>query len=160
MSELIKQYVGASAPQIERLFSLILFNYLFSNGDAHLKNFSLLETESKDFILSPAYDLLCTSIHVDDSDLGLKNGLYEKDIEHPSYSKYGFYAYDDFYDFGLKMGMRPIRIKSLLALYKSKKEEVIYLINMSFLNDKMKTIYLDMYLDKQRRFAMSVSGKI
>lgn len=160
MAALIKQYVGASAPQIERLFSLILFNYLFSNGDAHLKNFSLLETESKDFILSPAYDLLCTRIHVDDSDLALKNGLYEEDMEHPSYVKYGFYAYDDFYDFGLKIGLQPIRIKSLLALYNSKKEEVISLINNSFLNDKMKTIYRDMFLDKQRRFAMSVSGKI
>ena len=46
------------------IFDLIIFNFLICNGDAHLKNFSVLETESGDFRLSPAYDLINTKLHV------------------------------------------------------------------------------------------------
>ncbi|SFN87223.1 HipA-like C-terminal domain-containing protein [Salegentibacter flavus] len=48
---------------------------MFSNGDAHLKNFAILETPMGDHWLSPAYDLLNTRIHVDDSDFALEEGL-------------------------------------------------------------------------------------
>ena len=41
----------------------MVFNYVFSNGNAHLKNFSLFESEFGDYILAPAYDVLCTSLH-------------------------------------------------------------------------------------------------
>ena len=64
--QLIKKFVPAWRIEIEKYFSLIVFNYLFSNGDAHLKNFSLLESSSGDYLLSPAYDLVNTKLHVDD----------------------------------------------------------------------------------------------
>ncbi|MGB1451198.1 MAG: HipA domain-containing protein, partial [Marinirhabdus sp.] len=51
---------------------------LFSNGDAHLKNFSLTETPMGDFKLSPAYDLLNSRIHIEDNDFALKDGLLPK----------------------------------------------------------------------------------
>ncbi len=37
--------------------------YVCSNGAAHLKNFSLFESAFGDYILTPAYDVLCTSLH-------------------------------------------------------------------------------------------------
>src|SRR6218665_1757735 len=52
---LIQKNVPAWKAEIEKYFSLTLFNFLFSNGDAHLKNFSLLETSAGDYVLSPAY---------------------------------------------------------------------------------------------------------
>jgi serine/threonine-protein kinase HipA len=42
-----------------------------SNGNAHLKNFSLLESKSGDYVMSPAYDLVNTRIHIDDTDFAL-----------------------------------------------------------------------------------------
>ncbi len=66
---LIQKFVPAWRVEIEKYFSLVVFNYLFSNGDAHLKNFSLIESNSGDYLLSPAYDLINTRIHIDDSDL-------------------------------------------------------------------------------------------
>lgn len=65
---LIQKNVPAWVVEIEKYFSLVLFNFLFSNGDAHLKNFSLLETSKGDYKLSPAYDLINSRMHVDDSD--------------------------------------------------------------------------------------------
>ncbi len=41
-------------------FERVLLNFLLGNGDAHLKNFSLLETDDGSFRLSPAYDIVCS----------------------------------------------------------------------------------------------------
>lgn len=72
---ILKQYVPAYKVEADKLFKLLIFNYLFSNGDAHLKNFSLLETEMGDFCLSPAYDLLNSRIHIEDQVFALDGGL-------------------------------------------------------------------------------------
>lgn len=53
---------------------------MFSNGDAHFKNFSLIETTMGDFKLSPAYDLLNSSIHIEDNDFALDDGLLPRDL--------------------------------------------------------------------------------
>jgi len=55
IAELIKKHVGAWKVEMEKYYSVVIFNFLFSNGDAHLKNFSLLETIDGDYVLSPAY---------------------------------------------------------------------------------------------------------
>src|SRR3990167_2380222 len=50
-------------PKVEfvKLFKLTLFNFLIGNEDMHLKNFSLI-TQDQKIMLSPAYDLLNSSI--------------------------------------------------------------------------------------------------
>ena len=48
---------------MERFFELVVFNYIYANGDDHLKNFSLV-LQGEDYRLAPAYDLLNTSLHV------------------------------------------------------------------------------------------------
>ena len=53
---------------MERFFELVVFNYIYANGDAHLKNFSLI-LNGQDYRLAPAYDLLNTSLHVNGDDL-------------------------------------------------------------------------------------------
>jgi serine/threonine-protein kinase HipA len=59
---------------MERFFELVLFNYIYANGDDHLKNFSLV-LEGQDYRLAPAYDLINTNLHVNSDDLGLDGGL-------------------------------------------------------------------------------------
>jgi serine/threonine-protein kinase HipA len=41
-------------------FERVLLNFLLGNGDAHLKNFSLVETGDGGLRLSPAYDIVCS----------------------------------------------------------------------------------------------------
>ena len=72
---LLQQYAPAYVVEAPKLLKLLLFNYLFSNGDAHFKNFSLLETPLGDYRLSPAYDLLNSRIHINDKDFALDDGL-------------------------------------------------------------------------------------
>lgn len=77
---LLEKYVPAYAVEKPKLLKLLLFNYLFSNGDAHFKNFSLLETPLGDYRLSPAYDLLNSRIHIQDHDFALDDGLLPKPL--------------------------------------------------------------------------------
>lgn len=54
-----------------KLFRLLVFSYLIGNGDAHAKNFSILEGSSGEWRVAPAYDLLCTRFY-DDRTMALK----------------------------------------------------------------------------------------
>lgn len=51
----------------------LAFNVLISNGDAHLKNWSLIYRDPRAPTLAPAYDLVCTSVYMGDGEtLGMK----------------------------------------------------------------------------------------
>ena len=157
IAKLINAYIPAAIKAKEDLFKLVIFNYLFSNGDAHLKNFSRIDCKGEgDAFLAPAYDLVNTRLHIDDGDMALHDGLYEKDYEHPSYATYGYYAYDDFYEFGLRIGLVQIRVKRMLQNFLEHSEQVILLTNQGFLSDKMKINYLKLYDDKRKRLSTSL----
>ncbi len=131
---LIRKYVGAYQIEIEKYYRLILFNFLFSNGDAHLKNFSLIETISGDFIMSPVYDLLNTRIHVADTVFALKKGLYaDGTVRNPSRN--------DLLKFGLKIGVKVKRRDKIFETFLNGKDLVYDLINRSYLNDRTKKSY-------------------
>ena len=60
IADAIKKNVQAWMVDMERFFDLVVFNYIYANGDDHLKNFSLIR-QDQDYRLAPAYDLLNTS---------------------------------------------------------------------------------------------------
>ena len=146
---LIKQYVPAWKVEIEKYFSLVLFNYLFSNGDAHLKNFSLIETDSGDYILSPAYDLLNTRLHVNDSDFALQKGLFTDNYKSNSYIKFNHACKEDFKELGKRIGIIKNRIDALMEPFLIKQPKTEVLVNNSFLKDSFKKAYLQEYLRKR-----------
>jgi len=150
IASLIKKYVAAYPVALEEFFRLVTFNYLFSNGDAHLKNFSLLETPQGDYQLSPAYDLVNTRIHVKDPELALKDGLFDNDYLTESFQANGFHAYDDFYQFGIKIGLLESRVRRILNDLSTHNEEVESMIQRSFLNSPTKEIYKVTYLERLR----------
>jgi len=161
IAELIDQYIPASIPTKETFFRVVVFNYLFSNGDAHLKNFSRIDCKGEgDAFLAPAYDLINTRIHIDDGDMALADGLYPGDYNHPSFATYGHYCFDDFYEFGLRIGLVPIRIKKMLLKFTSETEKIKQLIDRSFLDNDLKRVYLEHHLEKQKRLLISLQSLI
>ncbi|OFY47827.1 MAG: phosphatidylinositol kinase [Bacteroidetes bacterium GWF2_41_31] len=78
--QIMKTDVPAYKIEAPKLLKILMFNYLFSNGDAHFKNYSLLETSMGDFRLSPAYDLLNSRIHIEDRDFALEEGLLPRNL--------------------------------------------------------------------------------
>ncbi|MDR6782734.1 serine/threonine-protein kinase HipA [Pedobacter africanus] len=149
LAALIKQYVPTWKVEMEKFFRLVVFNYLFSNGDAHLKNFALLETPSGDFVLSPAYDLLNTRIHVDDPNFALDSGLFADGFKSWKWKKNNAPSSLDFIEFGKRIGIRENRIEMLLAPFLERQPLVEDLVSRSYLKDETKKAYL-LYYNRKR----------
>jgi serine/threonine-protein kinase HipA len=66
----IKQHSSRSEIDLSRFFRRLIASVLVGNADAHLKNFSLLETGSG-LRLSPAYDIVNTSLYNLDPSIAL-----------------------------------------------------------------------------------------
>jgi serine/threonine-protein kinase HipA len=161
IAELIDRYIPANIATKEHFFRLVIFNYLFSNGDAHLKNFSRIDCKGEgDAFLAPAYDLINTRIHIDDSDLALKDGLYEKDYNHPSYATYGHYCFDDFYEFGIRIGLVPSRAKKMIIKFLADSNKVEGLVKRSFLNPDIQSMYVEHYKERYKRLSTSLQNFI
>ncbi len=149
---LIKEKVAAYPPVLEDFFKLIVFNYVFSNGDAHLKNFSLIQSEFGDYMLSKAYDLMCTVLHTpNESDTALD--LYRGDIDSKFYAKNGYYGRPDFETLAEKIGLIPKRAQHIIDTILGRQNEVLSMVYSSFLSDDAKGKYIQYYMDKLRRFS-------
>jgi serine/threonine-protein kinase HipA len=146
---LIKKFVPAWRVEMEKYFALVVFNYLFSNGDAHLKNFSLLETESGDYLLSPAYDLISTRLHVDDSDFALEKGLFADDFKSNFYQKSGHAGKTDFAELAKRLGINETRTEKLLSPFLEKQTLVETMIQQSLLSEPNQRGYFLMYQTKR-----------
>ncbi len=144
LANIIKKYASAWRVELLKFFDLLIFNFLFSNGDAHIKNFSLLETPDGDFKLSPAYDLINTSIHLPgDSIFALRKGLF-KEGDNIACSM-GIYTGNTFYDFGKRLGLPDKTIKREIDRFCAQYAKIDELISNSFLSDELKQTYKTMY---------------
>ncbi len=65
MAQTLISHCAAKPVAAMQLFKQIVFSWLIGNGDAHAKNFSILENAVGEFQVSPAYDLLCTRYYDD-----------------------------------------------------------------------------------------------
>lgn len=148
---LLKANVSAWQVQMSRFFALIVFNYLFANGDAHLKNFSLQQTPGGDYLLAPAYDLLNTSIHVADEDFALQGGLIPEAEHSDIYTRTGHPCRVDFETFGRRIGVLPKKMTAILDLFVQEQPEVCALTARSFLDEKVKRMYKRSYQERLQR---------
>ncbi|MDL2227705.1 HipA domain-containing protein [Bacteroidales bacterium OttesenSCG-928-K03] len=151
VAELIKLFIPAWRVELLKYYRLILFNFLFSNGDAHLKNLSVIDKGGNDFRLTPAYDLLNTRIHVDDTDFALSKGLFKTNREEflKGWKVIGY----TFKAFGLLIGLPEKIVENELAIFATRHPLIDTLIDNSFLSEKTKKQYKSLYLNKRNRLA-------
>jgi serine/threonine-protein kinase HipA len=136
--ELMRENLPSYKVESLKLFKLLVFNYLFSNGDAHLKNFSIIETPQGDFKLSPAYDLLNSRIHIDDKDFALNEGLLPPRMGQGNVAK-------QFQSLAGHAGIQEKQMNAILALMVSKSDQVKKLIDASFLKEQIQRSYIQTY---------------
>ena len=153
----IKNNVSAWMVDIERFFELVVFNYIYANGDDHLKNFSLI-LQGEDYRLAPAYDLLNTSLHVNGNDFGLDGGLSPNIERSEVYIKTGHPCRLDFERFAQRIGIVGIRAEKILDKYVSLPEKSIELINKSLLTEKLKRKYIRIVKERIIRFIRTENG--
>lgn len=141
--EIMKRFVPAYPLEATKLLKLLIFNYLFSNGDAHLKNFSLIETSMGDFKLSPAYDLLNSRIHIEDKDFALEDGLLPKSLAQGKViSQFGILS--------AKAGISEKVFNEILLTMLSQTELVKILTYSSFLDEKTQRNYFQSYQKRHK----------
>jgi len=136
--QLMQTHLSTYKLQAPKLFKLLIFNYLFSNGDAHFKNFSILETPMGDYRLSPAYDLLNSRIHIDDKDFALADGLLPGHLSQGKISV-------QFSKLAETAEISEGIFNDILSLMLSKSDAVAKMITASFLNDTTKRNYWQSY---------------
>ncbi|KUG25030.1 hypothetical protein ASZ90_005168 [hydrocarbon metagenome] len=151
IAELMKKNVKPYQIEIEKYFRVIIFNYLFSNGDAHLKNFSLYRNEKYgDYILTKFYDLLNTSLHVPgDSDLALD--LFKDDFETEAYKAGSKYTKTDFEEFAKRIGINKNRFTKIYDAMLDKTNQVKEMVDASFLRSDLKKVYYESYVSRLER---------
>ena len=142
--ELLKKYVPAYPIEAIKLFKLLLFNYLISNGDAHFKNFSLIETSLGDFKLSPAYDLLNSSIHIEDRDFALDDGILPPNKSNGKIK-------DQFFNLAKIAGISENQSAKVFENITTNEDKVLALINLSYLDDKTKRNYIQAYQTRLKK---------
>lgn len=87
IGKIIYEYSNDGLTDIQQFARRLLVNILLANGDAHLKNWSFLYSDKINPRLSPAYDILTTSVYIKDErqfalNLGKTKDWYEVSYAH------------------------------------------------------------------------------
>ena len=142
--ELMKKHLPIFKLEFPKLFKLLIFNYLFSNGDAHFKNFSILETPYGDFRLSPAYDLLNTRMHIEDSDFALNDGLLPKNLAKGN-------VMEQFIVLAAEVGITGKQVNVIFEMMLSNSDKIAELIDASYLSERFKRNYFQAYQTRYKK---------
>ena len=136
--ELMRKNLPSYKVESLKLFKWLIFNYLFSNGDAHLKNFSIIETPLGDFKLSPAYDLLNSRLHIEDKDFALDEGLIPASMGQGNIPT-------QFRILANHAGIPEKQTNRIMTLMLSRSDEVKKLTGASFLKERIQRNYFQSY---------------
>lgn len=151
IAQCIRRFIPAWMPEMERFFELVVFNYIYANDDAHLKNFSVMLKED-DYRLTPAYDLLNTALHVRDEDFALDGGLAPNMPRSYPYNLTGHPCRKDFEWFGKEIGLVEVRMHRMLDKYMSLPDQARLLVKQSALTQKTQRSYLRIVTERISRF--------
>ena len=143
---LMETYLPAYKLEAPKLLKILIFNYLFSNGDAHFKNFSILETSMGDYRLSPAYDLLNSRIHVQDQNFALDDGLLPRSAAQGKISH-------QFAVLAKEAGISKKIFDNIISLMLSRSDKVEYLVNACFLNKSTKRNFWQAYQGRLKQLS-------
>lgn len=144
---IIHRYVKAALVDIQRFFRLILFNFVTSNDDAHLKNFSLIEYNGE-YRLSPAYDLVNTALQLREPRIfALDKGLFREGM---AFSDTRTIRHTDFEEFGRRIGLPEKVVRKEIELFLSDQPLTYELLERSFLSEELKKQYRQTF-DYRRR---------
>ena len=146
LGRLLRKYSPVWRVEAERLFTLIAFNYVCGNGDAHLKNFSLLETPFGDYSLSPAYDLVCTSLHLP-AESRTALDLFD-DFITPSFDANAFAKRSDFMELANRFGLREPRVVAILDRFAIERPTMEALLDRSLLSPEGNARYRAILADR------------
>lgn len=87
IGQVLYRFSGDGLADVQQFARRLLVNILLANGDAHLKNWSLLYADRFAPRLSPAYDIVTTQVYIENEksfalNLGKIKGWYDVNLSH------------------------------------------------------------------------------
>ena len=153
MADLIRMVCPASRVELRKVFRQILFDYLFANGDAHLKNFSVYESDLGDYVTTPAYDLLNTLLHYPGDLTFMALSLFkDSDFMTPEFERLGYYSTPDFVVLGRAYGLDEMSVRGLVDECGRNLPLVEKMVGQSLLSEEAKREYLRIVTDRLAMF--------
>lgn len=138
----VEEYCTFPLMEKAKLFRLRVFNFITGNEDMHLKSFCLITREEK-VALSPAYDLLNTSIAMGDAPEELALPLRGKKRRITADDLIVYYGKE-------RLGLTEKIINQTLQDFVRAKEQWQQLIEISFLSEKMKEAYTSLIKNRMQ----------
>jgi serine/threonine-protein kinase HipA len=142
IANFIKKKSNVPGLDLLRLFERALLFYVLGNGDAHLKNFSLLRKEEVGHQFSPAYDIvnsrlvlpaereeMCLSLQ------GKKNRI----------------ALGDFIKLSEHFGLNKTQTNNSLTRLNELKPTIESMVSESFLDQRLKDRFLEIFRERMAR---------
>jgi len=127
----------ASNPGLDKVnfYELLLFCYLTGNNDMHLKNFSLLKNDIKEYNLCPAYDLVASQLVLaeDDEELALNLNGKKRNLKKEDFEKSMEIS-----------GINQKAAQNVFDKFKTIHSTWLKIIDKSFLSNEMKQNYKEM----------------
>ena len=148
LADLMRRFCPAAAVENPKVFFIILFNYVFANGDAHFKNYSLYRSAQGDYVLTPAYDLLNTSVHFPGEPIATGLDFFADGHFTSAYETLGFYSSVDFIELGRAFGVAEDEVREQIALFAEHRTAVERMLAASALSDEAKARYLFRFHDR------------
>lgn len=161
IGQLIRRFCPAWRIENEKLFLRVLFCYAFGNGDAHLKNFSVFTSPDGDPVLTPAYDLIATTVHLP-HETPLALDLFSDGHETSEFLALGFYSGADFLLLAQRLGIVVKRARSHLErlLTAATTDRVDALIDRSFLAEPAKASYRRVVAERRQALQQGWDGAV
>lgn len=148
----LQRFCAAYLVEVEELVRRLVFCYAIGNGDAHLKNFSVQRQPEGDYRLSPAYDLVASSIHLPGESRLALDLLVDDELPR-GVATHGYATGGDFLDLAGRLGMVQRRARALLERVQLAREPVLELVERSFLTTAAKEAYKGLFLDRVQALA-------
>lgn len=144
VAKAILKYSTNPGLDVVNFFEQVLFSFLTGNADMHLKNFSLIKNPAAGYMLSPAYDMVSTTLvnPADDEDLALALNGKKKKIKR-----------NDFIAAFKTLNLDAKQQENLFNKMAKAQVDWMNFIDISFLNIEMKEMMKKLIADRVNRLA-------
>ena len=136
---------------IINFFEQVLFSFLTGNADMHLKNFSLIDLPEIGYVLSPAYDMVASSLVVvgDDEELALTLNGKKKKIRRK-----------DFLEAIGRFDVDQKSVENIFSKFQRSFSAWNEFIEISFLPSEMKKEYKEIIRNRAIQIDMNINSMI
>jgi serine/threonine-protein kinase HipA len=141
IAKAVLKYSANPGFDVVNFYEMVVFSFLTGNSDMHLKNFSLLKSNRKDYNLCPAYDMVASQLVVtgDDEELALTLNGKKKKLKQ-----------NDFVVAMKSAGISDKSISNIFTKFEKALPQWHNFIEISFLPESVKTEYHAL-LDKKHK---------